>query len=64
MYTIAVYFQYEMYKVYSIRKVSKSYRITNIIIDLCLWIDIIGRGGGRMKSPWSPVSLMSEPVRS
>jgi hypothetical protein len=37
MYTIAVYFQYEMYKVSSIRKVSKSYRITNIIIDLCLW---------------------------
>ena len=47
----------------SIRKVSKSYRITNIIIDLCLWIDIIGRGGGRMKSPSSPVSLLSEPER-
>ena len=37
MYTIAVYFQYEMYKVSSIRKVSKYYCTTNFIIDLCLW---------------------------
>ena len=37
MYAIAVYFQYEIYKTSSIRQVSKYNRITNIMLDLCLW---------------------------